>query len=155
MPAATRAPGQFRQSFVLAFGQRIHERLVMAAHQARETAERDLGRSLLPILAGRSEDVDEFTARLFPHLTKAKGSSVTNRDGWLAGRAAAEMATLDRSNRGWMAPPGERDGGRQIGRQKDLRPCHGRRCRPRLGGDTALHEGSAPGRWHACRTVAS
>ncbi len=84
----------FRQSFVLAFGQRIHERLVMAAHQARETAERDLGRSLLPILAGRNEEVDEFTARLFPHLTKAKGSSVTNRDGWLAGRAAAEMATL-------------------------------------------------------------
>lgn len=84
----------FRQSFFVAFGQRIHERLVMAAHQARETAERDLGRSLLPVLAGRMEEVDGFTARLFPHLTPARASSVTNRDGWLAGRAAAETATL-------------------------------------------------------------
>jgi hypothetical protein len=84
----------FRQSFFVAFGQRIHERLVMAARLARETAERDLGRSLLPVLAGRKEAVDDFTARLFPHLTKAKTSSVTNPDGWLAGRAAAEMADL-------------------------------------------------------------
>lgn len=84
----------FRQSFFMAFGQRIHERLVMAGRQARETAERDLGRSLLPVLSGRLEEVDEFTARLFPNLAKAKTSSVTNRDGWLAGRAAAEMATL-------------------------------------------------------------
>jgi hypothetical protein len=38
--------------------------------------------------------VDDYTQKLFPHLVKAKGSSVTNRDGWLAGRAAAEMATL-------------------------------------------------------------
>lgn len=84
----------FRQSFFVAFGQRIHERLVMAARHARETAERDLGRSLLPVLAGRKDEVDEFTARLFPHLTNAKSSSVTNLDGWVAGRAAAEMATL-------------------------------------------------------------
>lgn len=84
----------FRQSFFVAFGQRIHERLTVAAHLARETAERDLGRSLLPILAGRDDDVDQYTDRLFPHLTRAKRSSVTNRDGWLAGRAAAEMATL-------------------------------------------------------------
>jgi len=84
----------FRQSFFVAFGQRIHERLVTAARLARETAERDLGRSLLPVLAGRMEEVDDFTARLFPHLTKAKTSLVTNPDGWLAGRAAAEMADL-------------------------------------------------------------
>jgi hypothetical protein len=86
----------FRQSFFVAFGQRIHERLEMAARLARETAERDLGRSLLPVLAGRKEDVDDFTDRLFPHLTKAKTSAVTNPDGWLAGRAAAEMADLGR-----------------------------------------------------------
>jgi hypothetical protein len=66
----------------------------MAARLARETAERDLGRSLVPVLAGRKEEVDDFTARLFPHVTKAKTSSVTNPDGWLAGRAAAEMADL-------------------------------------------------------------
>jgi hypothetical protein len=84
----------FRQSFFVAFGQRIHERLVMAGRLARETAEQDLGRSLLPVLAGRMEEVDDFTARLFPQLSKAKTSSVTNPDGWLSGRAAAEMADL-------------------------------------------------------------
>lgn len=84
----------FRQSFFVAFGQRIHERLVLAARQARQTAEQDLGRSLLPVLAGRTDEVDDFTTKLFPHLARGRAVSVTNRDGWLAGRAAAEMATL-------------------------------------------------------------
>ena len=84
----------FRQSFFVAFAERIHERLVVAAGQARRAAEQDLGRDLLPVLAGRRDEVDDFTARLFPHLVKARGSSITNREGWVAGRAAAEMATL-------------------------------------------------------------
>lgn len=84
----------FRQSFFMAFAQRVHERLVVAAGQARRSAEQDLGRDLLPVLAGRREEVDDYTAKLFPHLVKAKGSSVTNREGWVAGRTAAEMATL-------------------------------------------------------------
>jgi hypothetical protein len=84
----------FRQSFIVAFGQRVHERLVIAARQAQETAEQEVGRSLLPVLAGRLDEVDNFTDRLFPCLSQAKGSSVTNPDGWLAGRVAAEMATL-------------------------------------------------------------
>ena len=84
----------FRQSFFVAFAQRVHERLVVAAGRARQSAEHDLGRDLLPVLAGRRDEVDDYTAKLFPHLVKAKGSSVTNREGWVAGRAAAEMATL-------------------------------------------------------------
>lgn len=84
----------FRQSFIAAFAQRIHERLVMAARQAQATAEQEVGRSLLPVLAGRKEEVNDYTEKLFPHLTKVKGTSVTNYDGWVAGRAAAEMATL-------------------------------------------------------------
>lgn len=78
----------------MAFAQRIHERLEMAAGHARSAAEADLGLDLLPVLSGRMDDVDEWTAKLFPHLSKAKRSRVTNPDGWLAGRAAAEMATL-------------------------------------------------------------
>lgn len=64
--------------------------VVMAARQARESAEQELGRDLLPLLAGRREEVDDYTARLFPHLVRTKGTSVTNEEGWLAGRAAAE-----------------------------------------------------------------
>jgi hypothetical protein len=84
----------FRQSFYVAFAQRIHERLELAAHHAREGAEQDLGRSLLPVLAGRRQKVDDATESMFPHLSKVKRSSVTNPDGWRAGRVAAEMATL-------------------------------------------------------------
>ena len=84
----------FRQSFYVAFAQRIHERLEMAASQARTDVEADLGMDLLPVLASRLGEVDEQTAKLFPRLSKAKTSRVTNPDGWLAGRAAAEMATL-------------------------------------------------------------
>ncbi|HET6875631.1 MAG TPA: DUF2786 domain-containing protein [Acidimicrobiales bacterium] len=84
----------FRQSFIVAFAQRIHERLVAAARQARVTAEEELGRDLLPVLAGRKDEVDDYTSRLFPHLARARRHSVTNEDGWRAGRAAAERATL-------------------------------------------------------------
>lgn len=65
-----------------------------AARHARESAEQQLGRDVLPVLAGRRDEVDDYTAKLFPYLVGAEGSSVTNREGWLAGRAAAEMATL-------------------------------------------------------------
>jgi hypothetical protein len=84
----------YRQSFYIAFAQRIYERLQAAAVSARVDAERDLGRDLLPVLAGRRDEVDDATSKLFPHLTRAKRCSVTNREGWIAGRAAAEMATL-------------------------------------------------------------
>lgn len=84
----------FRQSFLVAFAHRIHERLVLAALQARQEAEQDMGRSLLPVMASRQAEVDDHTAELFPHLSRAQGSAVTNRDGWLAGRASADMATL-------------------------------------------------------------
>jgi hypothetical protein len=84
----------FRQSFLVAFAQRIHERLVTAARQARRDAEQDLGRSLLPVLAGRSDEVDAYTAELFPQLGRSRGATVTNPDGWVAGRTSAEMAVL-------------------------------------------------------------
>jgi Protein of unknown function (DUF2786) len=84
----------FRQSFYLAFTGRIHERLVMANHDARAAAERDLGHDVLPVLAGRQEEVDAAMARMFPHLRKGKGSAVTNMAGYRAGRVAAELANL-------------------------------------------------------------
>jgi hypothetical protein len=84
----------FRQSFYVAFADRIAERLHAANQQARDSAERDLGRSLLPVLASRKDDVDDYTSKLFPRLGSRRSSSVTNVEGWRAGRTAAEMATL-------------------------------------------------------------
>ncbi len=84
----------YRQSFYLAFAGRIGERLAVATRQARVDAEREIGSEILPVLAGRQEEIDEATTRMFPKLRKGSGLSITNEDGFRAGRVAAELATL-------------------------------------------------------------
>jgi hypothetical protein len=84
----------FRQSFLMAFASRIRERLEMAAITARRQAEAELTMDLLPVLARRDDEVDDAVAAMFPHLRRMSGPSVTDREGWIAGRAAAELATL-------------------------------------------------------------
>lgn len=81
----------FRQSFLVAYGQRIGERLVQADQSAR--AETDDPR-LLPVLAARSRSVDEKLEALFPD-TSALDVAISNGAGWAAGRAAAELALFD------------------------------------------------------------
>jgi hypothetical protein len=84
----------FRQSFLMAFASRIRERLEMAATTARCQAEADLTMDLLPVLAGRDHAVDDAVIAMFPHLRAMRSPSVTDREGWIAGRAAAQLATL-------------------------------------------------------------
>lgn len=84
----------YRQSFLLAFASRIHERLHAAASVAHHQAEAELGRSLLPVLADRDHEVDRAVAAHFPALRHRHGPRATNLEGWHHGRAAAEMATL-------------------------------------------------------------
>jgi hypothetical protein len=88
----------FRQSFLTAYAQRIGERLATATKQATEQASRDLaGRPeaerLLPVLASRDSAVGAMADELFPHLV-GRPLAVTNRDGWVSGRAAADQAHL-------------------------------------------------------------
>lgn len=94
----------FRQSFLTAYAQRIGERLTAATNQATEQAEQDLagredlaGRQdadrLLPVLASRVDAVHAKVDELFPKLS-AQSVSVTNREGWVSGRAAADRARL-------------------------------------------------------------
>jgi hypothetical protein len=82
----------FRQSFLVAYAQRIGERLDDASASVTAEAERD-GR-LLPVLAANSRAAEELTHRLFPS-TVARSVAVSNGAGWGAGRAAADMAVLD------------------------------------------------------------
>lgn len=89
----------FRQSFLLAFASRIGERLALASREATDQAEQDLGTSLVPVLALRSEEVDDAVSAMFPKLSKVRGPSVTNDAGWIAGRSAAELATLGAEER--------------------------------------------------------
>ncbi|BBY44868.1 DUF2786 domain-containing protein [Mycolicibacterium celeriflavum] len=82
----------FRQSFLVAYAQRIGERLDTTS--ASVTAEINRDGALLPALAATSRAADELTARLFPS-TVARAVSVSNGAGWGAGRAAADRAQLN------------------------------------------------------------
>ncbi|MFF4126297.1 DUF2786 domain-containing protein [Microbispora rosea] len=89
----------FRQSFLAAYAQRIGERLREATGEAVREAMReaaaDAGRDLLPVLAAREQAVEARVEELFPTLTLVGAGAVSNRDGWISGRAAADRAVLD------------------------------------------------------------
>jgi hypothetical protein len=84
----------FRQSFLMAYAQRIGERLEAstAATQAA-VPEADADR-LLPVLAKREEQVDALFTKLFPNTTTRR-TRITNGAGWDAGLTAADQAQLD------------------------------------------------------------
>ena len=83
----------FRRSFLLAYAGRIGERLATTtARVVAEETERH-GEALLPVLASRAEAVEEAVRNVYPHLAE-QGVSISNYDGWVAGRAAADLASL-------------------------------------------------------------
>ena len=85
----------FRQSFLTSYAQRIGERLAEAAGAAERQAVADSpGANLLPVLAARHRAVDEAVEEMFPELTEHAVRSTHDREGWLSGRAAADLATL-------------------------------------------------------------
>ncbi|WP_158581724.1 DUF2786 domain-containing protein [Actinomadura spongiicola] len=82
----------FRHAFLNAYAARIGERLREAAHRAAAGAG---GKDLLPVLAARDRAVDEAVDTMFPNLAKGRAGSVSNYEGWVAGRAAADLASLN------------------------------------------------------------
>lgn len=82
----------FRQSFLVAYAQRIGERLDSASASATAEVKRD-GR-LVPVLAANNRAAEELTQRIFP-ATVPRPVAVSNGAGWGAGRAAANLAVLD------------------------------------------------------------
>lgn len=85
----------YRQSFLVAYATRIGERLSTATEQA-VTAEAEAGNDtrLLPVLAAREQAVDRLFDEMFPDLVH-RSVSVSNAEGYHAGRAAADLAVLD------------------------------------------------------------
>jgi hypothetical protein len=80
----------FRHSFLLAYAERIGERLCAAD---RTSSAEVTDARLVPVLARRKAEVDELFREMFPRV----GSwtySIGNGDGWEAGRAAADRARL-------------------------------------------------------------
>jgi hypothetical protein len=108
--AARRGPQRhvrsYRQSFLVAYAGRIRERLHEAATDARRQAEAELGDCVLPVLVRRDSDVARATEQWFPYLKRTARPSVTNQEGWVAGRTAAELADLGPSRRLVAGEPG-------------------------------------------------
>lgn len=82
----------FRHAFLNAYAARVGERLREAADQAAADAG---GKDLLPVLAARDRAVERAVASMFPNLAKGRAGSVSNHEGWVAGRAAADLASLN------------------------------------------------------------
>jgi hypothetical protein len=83
----------FRRAFLIAFADRIGERLEATKQHASAEAEQQYGSTLLPILASRQAAVEEAYERAFPNA-KMMRSRRLNAHGWHAGRAAADRANI-------------------------------------------------------------
>lgn len=91
----------FRRSFLVAFAQRIGERLretseaevATAAAEQRESS----GTDLVPLLEERRDAVDDTVDEHFPEIRAVRSSAATDDEGWFTGRAAADRASLSGS----------------------------------------------------------
>ncbi len=85
----------FRQSFLTSYAQRIGERLTDATGTVERAAAAEApGTNLLPVLAARHRAVDEAVDDMFPELTHHSMGSANDHEGWITGRAAADLASL-------------------------------------------------------------
>jgi Protein of unknown function (DUF2786) len=82
----------FRRSFMTSYAQRIGERLAEANHSA--TTETARAGELVPLLQGQAERIEAAVSEMFPEIVTRR-SRVSNAYGWAAGRAAADIASLD------------------------------------------------------------
>ena len=79
----------FRRSFLIAYAQRIGERLERTTrHEIAQHSD------LLPVLRSRDLQIQEAVSRAFPRTVRARGSRVDSLEGWESGRAAADQAEL-------------------------------------------------------------
>ena len=83
----------FRRAFMLAFADRIGERLETTRTHAAAEAEQHYGSALVPILADREAAVDTAFTEAFPDVTTMRNRRV-NAHGYHAGLAAADRANL-------------------------------------------------------------
>lgn len=81
----------FRRSFLIAYASRISERLRSATQHASEGTGRSA--ALVPALRDHSGRVDAAMSEMFPDMF-TREATVSNRQGWAAGRSAADRARL-------------------------------------------------------------
>jgi len=83
----------FRRAFLIAFADRIAERLEAARRHVAAEAAQEYGSSLAPVLASRQAAVEAAYEEAFPNATTMRSRSL-NAAGWHAGRAAADAADI-------------------------------------------------------------
>ncbi|MEP6650031.1 MAG: DUF2786 domain-containing protein [Lapillicoccus sp.] len=91
----------FRNSFLMAFAQRIGERLQEVTDEETEAAvdratraRTGSGQELVRVLGVRAAAVDDAMAAMFPQMVQHTVGSTSDTEGWHAGRLAADEATL-------------------------------------------------------------
>ncbi|HKB31265.1 MAG TPA: DUF2786 domain-containing protein [Streptosporangiaceae bacterium] len=96
----------FRSSFLAAYAQRIGERLRATADEvATRVSAEPAGKNLLPVLAARDQAVDRAVEATFPELQERRITGGRDYEGWISGRAAADLASL-RPRSGITGPSG-------------------------------------------------
>ena len=83
----------FRRAFLIAFADRVAERLESTRLRVSEEATQEYGAALVPILAERDELVQAALSEAFPNLVTMPARRL-NAAGWHAGRAAADRADI-------------------------------------------------------------
>jgi hypothetical protein len=90
----------FRSAFLTSYAQRIGERLSAAADEAVHEASAEPGHAgLLPVLAARDQAIEEAVDEMFGRTKKHRVSARYDLEGWVSGRAAADVATLQGNRR--------------------------------------------------------
>lgn len=87
----------FRQTFLVAYADRVRTRLTTATETATTeatTSGAGTAADLLPVLAARALAVEEATSTLFPDTAPVRLRGLNDAEGWHQGRAAADRARL-------------------------------------------------------------
>ena len=94
-PVGTRVRSQsYRSAFLLAFTERIGDRLLEINQAVYADVEASDGGSFLPVLRSRTDEVDAFVAETFGELRNSKVRGGHDPSGWGHGRLAADNAQL-------------------------------------------------------------
>jgi hypothetical protein len=88
----------FRSAFLVAYANRIGQRLDEINDALVTEAEATSGRSVLPVLRDRASIVDEAVDELFGELTSSTVRAGWDQAGWASGKLAADQAQLNFGN---------------------------------------------------------
>ncbi len=95
-PRGTRTRSQsYRSSFLMAYTQRIGDRLAEINDAVYAATEAETGTSFLPMLRSREAEIDDYVSERFGELSQSAVRAGRDAAGWASGRVAADNARLN------------------------------------------------------------